>query len=391
MKRKFEFKFGSALEALNQQERMEYCQEAAEHLDIPAGLVELIFFDSGDGSRTLCLYIRKGGCDILRTKRRIRVDQMTPCNGEGYIAFQAVGHDDTGRQEIAVGACHTKGLKADTAAMTASTRALRRLTLQFVGGGFLDESEINNEKTSNIAYDPTPLAQIAAQPIVQPSAAPGKDITETPNPKQHDTATWVEILPSGKRVLCGVDLEDLPHQAVEDLKAEPLPVAVGDGLTSGGSTEEPKRHKRRRKSEIDLDLPASIFAETDVSIKSEVSTLVEMPDKEINTSDIPEVKDFSNAEVGKFYNPAPDVSPLPVEVASPTAALTKEQKEAYQARLFEYTNGILKDHLLGGCNRKLSLFVKKLYCVEKTVALTVNQWDNFFSLLDMKIKEVGPK
>ena len=353
MKRKFEFKFGAALEALNQQERAAYCQEAADHLDIPAGLVELIFFDSGDGSRTLCLYIRKGGCDILRTKRRIQVDQMTPCNGEGYIAFQAVGHDDTGRQEIAVGACHTKGLKADTAAMTASTRALRRLTLQFVGGGFLDESEIT-EKTTNIAYDPTPLAQIAAQPTVQPSAAPGKDVTETP-------------------------------------KAEPLPVAVGDGLTSGGSTEEPKRHKRRRKSEIDLDLPASIFAETDVSIKSEVSTLVEMPDKEINTSDIPEVKDFSNAEVGKFYNPAPDVSPLPVEVASPTAALTKEQKEAYQARLFEYTNGILKDHLLGGANRKLKLFIKRLFGIENTQTLTVAQWDKFFSLLDSVVKERGPK
>ena len=369
MKRKFEFKFGAALEALNQQERLAYCQEAADHLDIPAGLVELIFFDSGDGSRTLCLYIRKGGCDILRTKRRIRVDQMTPCNGEGYIAFQAVGHDDTGRQEIAVGACHTKGLKADTAAMTASTRALRRLTLQFVGGGFLDESEINNEKTSNIAYDPTPLAQIAAQPTVQPSAAPGKDVTQKAADEMINAAY------------------DAVDAAIKGGSAvDPAILAINIA-----GSEEPKRHKRRRKSEIDLDLPASIFAETDVSIKSEVSTLVEMPDKEINTSDIPEVKDFSNAEVGKFYNPAPDVSPLPVEVASPTAALTKEQKEAYQARLFEYTNGILKDHLLGGANRKLKLFIKRLFGIENTQTLTVAQWDKFFSLLDSVVKERGPK
>ena len=35
----------------------------------------------------------------------------------------------------------------------------------------------------------------------------------------------------------------------------------------------------------------------------EIEGLTSMRDDEINTSDIPEVKDWSRAEIGKFYRP----------------------------------------------------------------------------------------
>ena len=35
----------------------------------------------------------------------------------------------------------------------------------------------------------------------------------------------------------------------------------------------------------------------------EIEELASTPDDEIDTSDIPEVKDWSRAEIGKFYRP----------------------------------------------------------------------------------------
>jgi uncharacterized protein (DUF4415 family) len=35
----------------------------------------------------------------------------------------------------------------------------------------------------------------------------------------------------------------------------------------------------------------------------ELNKLAELPDAQIDTSDIPEIKDFSNSEIGRFYRP----------------------------------------------------------------------------------------
>ena len=54
------------------------------------------------------------------------------------------------------------------------------MTLQFVGGGVLDESEVN-QATTNLNSQSTPLAELSlapAQPTVKPNDAPGEDVTQ---------------------------------------------------------------------------------------------------------------------------------------------------------------------------------------------------------------------
>ena len=181
-----------SLEKLTEQERADYVARACDYLSIPndLNLIDLIWLDSGDGSRNLTLYLKRGGTDLIRNKRGINVISLMPANGEGYVAFVATGKDSAGRQEMAVGSAATRGLSGQsiaTAVMLSQTRALRRMTLQFVGGGFLDESEVQ-EVTTNI-NTASNLQQIArpAQPTVAPATEAGKDIT-SPKPEPLDSA-----------------------------------------------------------------------------------------------------------------------------------------------------------------------------------------------------------
>ena len=180
MKKKFTPILGD-LSQLSEQAQTEYVLAVCEHLQVPAelGLVVLAFMDTGDGARQKIVYVKRGATDIIRDKKKINVTSLAPLNGDGYVGFTATGTDSTGRQEMAVGAVSIKGLSGHAVAnavKTAQTQALRRMTLQFAGGGFLDETEVN-EKTTNIATSSLPLSQIA-QPTVLPNASAGKDITE---------------------------------------------------------------------------------------------------------------------------------------------------------------------------------------------------------------------
>jgi len=61
-----------------------------------------------------------------------------------------------------------------------------------------------------------------------------------------------------------------------------------------------------------------------------------MPDEEIDTSDIPEVKDWSRAEIGKFYRPIK--KPVTLRLDADVLAWLKSQGAGYQTRL----NAILR-------------------------------------------------
>ena len=39
------------------------------------------------------------------------------------------------------------------------------------------------------------------------------------------------------------------------------------------------------------------------NMAKELNKLTELPDEQIDTSDIPEIKDFNNSEIGRFYRP----------------------------------------------------------------------------------------
>jgi hypothetical protein len=172
------------LAKLSEEERNAYYLRVCEHFKIPAdlNLLEFIWMDSGDSLRKLVLYCKKGGTDILRANLGISVDSMEKEITPDLVIFTAKGHDHTGRTDLAVGSAVIKNLsgqKLEYAIQTAQTRATRRLTLQFAGGGLLDESEVMSGVVNNNPFASPALSQLAAPPEVpKPNMEKGKDITE---------------------------------------------------------------------------------------------------------------------------------------------------------------------------------------------------------------------
>jgi len=133
--------------------------------------------DEVTGMKKLVLYARRGTTDKLRAIHNISVDDVMMLHLDGQkVVFKALGHNEYGRKEAAIGAHSLEGLKDErlaAAIATAETRAGRRLTLKFVGLGILDASEVNmdfhldNSKAAGIA-----LAQNPMPPMFAPSVAP---------------------------------------------------------------------------------------------------------------------------------------------------------------------------------------------------------------------------
>ena len=67
-----------------------------------------------------------------------------------------------------------------------------------------------------------------------------------------------------------------------------------------------------------------------------------MKDEDIDTSDIPEIKDWSKAVVGKFYRPIKE--PVTVRLDSDVVAWLKSAGPGYQTRI----NALLRRAMVGG-------------------------------------------
>ena len=63
----------------------------------------------------------------------------------------------------------------------------------------------------------------------------------------------------------------------------------------------------------------------------EIRALREMKDKDIDTKDIPPIRDWSKAVVGKFYRPIK--KPLTIRVDADVLAWLKGQGKGYQTRI----------------------------------------------------------
>ena len=63
----------------------------------------------------------------------------------------------------------------------------------------------------------------------------------------------------------------------------------------------------------------------------EIATLATMKDAEIDTSDIPEVKDWSGAAIGKFYRPIKE--PVTIRIDADVLAWFKSEGRGYQTRI----------------------------------------------------------
>lgn len=162
------------LSSISEEARKQYLRDYSVFLGLnpDENRIDMIWMNT-DNVRALVAYCRRGTTDILRDIYSIDITGLVKEDGPGYVSFQASGINRRGRKEIAVGAYTTTGLTGDrlaAAVATAQTRALRRLTLQFVGGGLLDESEVSN----TVVQAPSLLTLPAIQPETKPSGLAGR-------------------------------------------------------------------------------------------------------------------------------------------------------------------------------------------------------------------------
>lgn len=76
------------------------------------------------------------------------------------------------------------------------------------------------------------------------------------------------------------------------------------------------------------------------SLDQQVAALLKMRDEDIDTSDIPEVKDWSNTVVGKFYRPVKE--PITIRLDADLVAKLKAEGPGYQTRI----NAVLRKVML---------------------------------------------
>ncbi len=73
--------------------------------------------------------------------------------------------------------------------------------------------------------------------------------------------------------------------------------------------------------------------------REELRKLVATPDREIDTSDIPEITDFTGFEVGKFYRPVKQT--VTVRLDADLLNWLKQEGKGYQSRM----NAILRKEM----------------------------------------------
>ena len=329
------------------EQEQQYYQAACEYFDIPAEL-NLLYFDlvdSGDGARKKVLCAKKGFTDIMRSRMSIETDSLDESISDGVVRYKCKGHDKTGRHEIAVGASTIIGLtgrKLEDSFAKAQTKATRRMTMQFVGAGVLDESEVPVRSIStDISSANLPLAQL---PTVEVNTAKGKDVTLT------------EAMVNGA-VNRAIDLVNQQHplagQAVE--VAQAMTKAVNESLYPDNAS-------------------GSLFPETKTEIAS----------GELRRKPGPVRGEDLNAPVSTavvtfkawLFWITNEVLPLPPSGQSST---------------FTTYGGMKPSIGVGGVSMKVRAFARKIFPGKELDKLSVEEQNEFKLLFENKLKEVGSK
>jgi len=75
----------------------------------------------------------------------------------------------------------------------------------------------------------------------------------------------------------------------------------------------------------------------------QLNRLKAMPDSEIDTSDIPEITNWDNAVVGKFYRPIK--KPVTIRLDSDVIEWFKTQNGKYQSNINKALREYMREHL----------------------------------------------
>src|SRR5258708_30457351 len=398
------------LESLTKAQRQEYIKNVCNHMGVPPelNLVMLTYLDEdGEGPRRLVAYAKRGATEIIRNNRSISVTDLTSKEVGGSIVLTASGKNDTGRQEIATGSKWSKDLTGkdlDDAIMTAQTRACRRMTLQFVGAGVLDESEVNPRKPVQLKETAFTSVATAPQPSVRPSSGPGKDVTlisPSQDPQTQAQVAAVIAVRELSKVESDIlsDKQDGPYisetqqqfearqkqlraDAIANLntKAAPAEPTTPSGATFEQQPEAKPKRKYTRKPRVDMG-PSVPPLQTTMPAVTGNGTMPAVTGAPITVA---------------FVIPPPiTVLPLtpPVSVA---ARLSPEQVKPYRQRQFKFVNTLEENGFLPkegmGNQDKMRAFAGLLFPeVTNFNELTIVQWEKYLTTIETKLNTVGPK
>lgn len=354
------------LEPLTETQRQEYVVNLCQHMGIPPelNLVMLTYLDEEDGPRRLVPWVKRGGTEIIRNNKGINISEITSKEVGGSFVVTARATNTDGRQEIAVGSKWISGLTGkdlDDAIMTAQTRACRRVTLQFVGAGVLDESEINPALRVS-AKQTTPIA-IAPIPTVQPASEPGKDITPAPEmfvgQQEQIDAAYKQLAEKKTR-----------EEAIALINKVDEPVVDKTPTAEA----EPVKRKGRGKARPKVDLGPG---EPPVSVPTQrVESIPAVPAIEAPAPEPPKAQPV----------PAPTQTGTPLELVKP-----------FKVRLFKLTqeleiNGGFAPKEGVGNQAKLQQFMDIAFSdfPKDRKLITPEQWEKYVSLLESKLATAGP-
>ena len=387
------------LESMNEEQRQEYVKNVCEHMGVPSelNLVMLTYLDEQDGPRRLVAYAKRGATEIIRNNRSINVTDLTSKEIGGSIVFTATGKDSTGRQEMSTGSRYIKdlvGRELDDAIMTAQTRATRRMTLQFVGAGVLDESEVNPANTV-VLKNTTPVS-IAPQPIVKANDDPGKDVTSAIAPEIKEAARELQTSLAATAI-AAVKIADAPavpeetqeqfNARMDKLRQEAIAQLNAKHLEQNPPAEAPKKTKRTRgpnKPKVDLGPSAPVpQVETKADIKADAPAPVAPVTPAPTLTLTPPVADIKA-----------DIKPVPAPPPS-KAKLTPEQVKPFRQRLFRLVNdqlepaGFSPKEGMGNAAKMKNLAGIMFADVNDMNELTAEQWEKYLTTLENKVKSEG--
>ena len=391
------------LSKLSDVERVQYLRDVSEYIGLDPDLngLDTIWMDNEHGpGRSLVVYARRGTAEILREIQGINVESLTYAEVKGSIVFTAVGKNKEGRQEIATGAKNISNLvgkslgKAlDNAIKSASTQALRRLTMQFTKLGILDESEI--EAILNSAPNPAASAELAGSPVVIPIPLV---VNNTPNPAvslpvdmtQHIAAVYAE----GKAALAAMPTPSVPlvtanepEQGASDNGAIISP-ALAEPVTPEAAFEStpeqptrPRRTSRKRQNTVSL---------SDVEPETVNGAVTPPPPTPI---------------IAPAAAPAPAPTPVPPPVPPPTPAPaaapvvvpptgtsvptqgtgfpgqpSETQMADYRKRVSVYTNELPSSENMGSV-QKMRAFITRMSGTAPQL-MSTDQWEEMLSWFD---------
>jgi hypothetical protein len=359
------------LSKLSPEQLVQYLRDVSEFIGLDPDLngLDTIWMPNENGpGQSLVVYARRGTAEILRQIQGVEVSSLTHQMVKGSIVFTATGKNAKGRQEIAIGSKFIEqllGKALDDAVMTASTRALRRLTMQFTSLGILDESEVKAiiGDTSNPATAATlsGSAMVIPPPQVAPNNAPGKDVT--PDPDRNGSYNDLKA-PAGTN---NAEPEVKPtfaetQKAMQDdaqafLKAKDAPVAE--------ATPKPKRARKPKTVSLEGPEPEIVNTPLDEKIAELQKTIVDVPA-------------LPSAPVQ--VNPAVPVQANPVPATDFPGKPTDAQMIDYRKRVSVFTAELPSSENMGSV-QKMRAFITKMSGTAPQF-MTTDQWEETLGWFD---------